>query len=101
MGLRCYWESGEAAAQGHGYPDTEQPFDRCLRRAGIFPYLIGHDENHVRTTDGNIDHVRSLSGLRLYNRAGELHLGCEANLKRALGEAKDRVRAWRKEAGRG
>jgi hypothetical protein len=96
-----YWESGEASPQGHGFPDTEQPFDRCIRRAGIFPYIIGHDENHVRYTDGHIDHVRSLSGLRLYDRAGELHLGCEANLKRALGEAKARLQAWRKEAAHG
>ena len=100
-GFERYWESGEAAPQQHGYPDTEQPFDRCIRRAGVYPYLVGHDENNVRTIDGNIDHVRSLSGLRLYNRAGELHRDCEGNLSRALRDAEARVRVWRKEAGRG
>ena len=96
-----YWESGDAHPQQHGFPDTEQPFDRCLRRAGVFPYLIGHDENHVRSTDANIDHVRSLSGLRLYNRGGDLHQGCEANLAAAHREAAARIRAWRKETAHG
>ncbi len=96
-----YWESGEAHPQQHGYPDTEQPFDRCLRKAGIYPYLIGHDANHVRTVDENIDHVRSLSGLELYNRDGELRRQCRWNLDRALGEARMRLRAWRKEVRRG
>ena len=96
-----YWESGEAAPQQHGYPDTEQPFDRCLRRAGVFPYLIGHDVNHARSVDANIDHVRSLSGLELYNRHGELHRACRTNLAAALREAKSRAAAWRKEARHG
>jgi hypothetical protein len=96
-----YWESGEAAPQGHGFPDTEQPFDRCIRRAGIFPYLIGHDENHVRYVDEYIDHVRSLSGLNLYNAGGEMHRTCHSNLVLAVREAKVRIAAWRKEAGRG
>jgi len=96
-----YWESGDAAPQGHGFPDTEQPFDRCIRRAGVFPYLIGHDENHVRYVDDHIDHVRSLSGLNLYNAGGEMHRTCQNNLAQALREAKVRVAAWRKEAGRG
>ena len=96
-----YWESGEAAPQQDGYPDTEQPFDRCLRRAGIFPYLIGHDANHVRLVDDNIDHVRSLSGLNLYNAESELHRRCHWNLNRALAEAQARIRAWRKEARHG
>ncbi len=96
-----YWESGKAHPQQHGYPDTEQPFDRCLRRAGVYPYLIGHDTNARRYVDDNIDHVRSLSGLELYNRDGELHRHCRWNLDRALGEARMRLRAWRKEVRRG
>jgi hypothetical protein len=96
-----YWESKDAAPQGHGFPDTEQPFDRCIRRAGIFPYLIGHDANHMRYVDDHIDHVRSLSGLNLYNAGGEMHRDCQNNLVRAVREAKARIMAWRKEAGRG
>ena len=56
-----YWESGQAQPQQHGYPDTEQPFDRCLRAAGIYPYLIGHEPNDYYRDD-NIEHVRRLDG---------------------------------------
>ena len=97
-----YWESGGPREMlANGFPDTEQPFDRCLRRAGVFPYLIGHEDNYRRFTDANIDHVRSLSGLRLYNRGGDLLQSCETNLRPVLAEARARLRAWRKEAGRG
>jgi hypothetical protein len=51
--------------------------------------------------DDNIDHVRSLSGLNLYNAGGEMHRDCRNNLVRAVREAKVRVAAWRKEANRG
>jgi hypothetical protein len=96
-----YWESGEAASQQHGYPDTEQPFDRCLRRAGVFPYLIGHDANYARYVDANIDHVRSLSGLSLYDSESESYRRCRWNLDRAVGEACCRLREWRKEVRHG
>jgi len=96
-----YWESGDAKPQGCGYPDTEQPFDRCLRKAGVYPYLIGHDANRVRFVDKNIDHVRSLSGLRQHNHDSELHRQCETNLARALKEAKARAETWRKETTQG
>jgi hypothetical protein len=96
-----YWESGEARPQQPGYPDTEQPFDRCMRRAGVYPFLIGHDQNYARYTDDNIDHVRSLSGLNLYEACGEMYRNCRTNLAQVVREAKARIRAWRKEAGRG
>lgn len=90
-----YWESGKAAPQGAGYPDTEQPFDLCLRRAGVFPYIIGHDVNIHRFVDANIDHTRSLTGLRLYNTKSGLHADCEEATKAALTEAGFRVREWK------
>jgi hypothetical protein len=96
-----YWESGEARPQQPGYPDTEQPFDRCIRRAGVYPFLIGHDQNYARYTDDNIDHVRSLSGLNLYEACGEMYRNCRTNLAQVVREAKARIRAWRKEAGCG
>lgn len=90
-----YWESGEAAPQQHGYPDTEQPFDRCLRRAGIYPYLIGHDTNHERLTDPNIDHARSYTGLKIHNRGTpELARGY-SQLHWALQAARERAKQWR------
>ena len=96
-----YWESCQARPQQDGYPDTEQPFDRCIRRAGVFPYLIGHDANRVRYLDDNIDHVRSLSGLNLYGRGGDMLQQCRRNLAAALIEARRRLAAWRKEANHG
>jgi hypothetical protein len=99
--MERYWESGEAAPQQDGYPDTEQPFDRCLRRAGIYPYLIGHDANYARYTDANIDHVRSLTGLRLHHRDTEHHRTAEANLLSACREARARITAWKEEARHG
>jgi hypothetical protein len=99
--MERYWESGEAAPQQDGYPDTEQPFDRCLRRAGIYPYLIGHDTNYARHTDANIDHVRSLTGLRLHHRDTEQHRTAEANLLAACREARARIAAWKEECRHG
>jgi hypothetical protein len=96
-----YWESGQAHPQQHGYPDTEQPFDRAIRRAGIYPYLIGHDANGVRFTDPNIDHARSWTGLKLHNRGTvELARGY-SQLHWALQAAKERVERWKKEDGDG
>lgn len=92
-----YWESGEAAEPGEGYPDTEQPFDRCLRRAGIFPYLIGHDTNRARLTDANIDHARSWTGLkRHFHGTAEAAQGY-SQLHWALRAARQRAQTWRKE----
>ena len=85
-----YWESGEARPQQDGYPDTEQPFDRCIRRAGIYPYLIGHDANHVRYTDDNIDHARSHTGLKLEGSGSP-------GLPAAVREAQSRVKEWESE----
>jgi hypothetical protein len=46
--------------------------------------------------DQNIDHVRSLSGLNLYDADGEAHRRCRWNLDRALAEARARLKAWRR-----
>jgi hypothetical protein len=97
-----YWEATAGRVrQAPGYPDTEQPFDRCLRRAGVFPYLIGHDANRERYADENIDHVRSLTGLRRNFRGTPVHLAAERCLASALREARERIAAWRKEVAHG
>lgn len=93
--MERYWESGKAAPQGPGFPDTEQPLDLCLRRAGIYPYIIGHDVNHARFVDANIDHARSVTGLRLYNARSEMHATAEAALEESLTEGIGRARQWR------
>jgi hypothetical protein len=94
-----YWESGQAEPQQNGYPDTEQPFDRCLRKAGIYPYLIGHEPNDYYK-DENIEHVRSWTGLkrlmpndpRTAQRYSQLHW--------ALFAARQRIQQWKQEDGR-
>lgn len=50
-----------------GWPDTETGFNHVLRKAGISPLFIGHDENGKRQVDENIDHVRSYVGSKLYS----------------------------------
>jgi hypothetical protein len=96
-----YWESGEAEPQGEGYPDTEQPFDRCIRQAGIFPYIIGHDTNRERLTDANIDHARSWTGLKRHFRGTPEAARGYAQLHWALQAAQERVQRWRKEVADG
>lgn len=94
-----YWESGQAEPQQHGYPDTEQPFDLCLRAAGIYPYLIGHEPNDYYRDD-NIEHVRSWTGLknwmpddpRTAQRYSQLHWAMQA--------ARRRIVKWKQEDGR-
>jgi len=96
-----YWESGQAPPQQHGYPDTEQPFDRCIRQAGIFPYLIGHDTNRIRLTDATIDHARSWTGLkRPFQGTAEAARGY-SQLHWALQPGTERIERWNKEDGRG
>jgi hypothetical protein len=92
-----YWESGRAEPQGDGYPDTEQPFDLCLRRAGIYPYLIGHDANLARLTDDNIDHARSATGLRLHARGTPEAARGYSQLHWAMQAARQRVEQWRQQ----
>jgi len=96
-----YWESGEAAPPGEGYPDTEQPFDRCIRRAGIFPYIIGHDTNRSRLTDANIDHARSWTGLKRHFRGSPEAAQGYSQMHWALRAAGERVEKWKKESSDG
>lgn len=89
-----YWESGEAESQRHGYPDTEQPFDRCLRQAGIYPYLIGHEPNDYYK-DSNIEHVRSWTGLKMSCPRDQRTIKRYSQLHWALRAAKERINQWR------
>jgi hypothetical protein len=96
-----YWEAGEAFQVCNGFPDTEQPFDRCLRKAGLYPYLIGHEDNFRRMIDGNIDHARSATGLRMHAQGSELAAQGVSSLHWALQAARERVKQWRKEVADG
>lgn len=89
-----YWESGEAPVQRHGYPDTEQPFDRCLRRVGIYPYIIGHEPNDYYR-DENIEHVRSYTGLK-HCIPGDERIGKRySQLFWAMQRGRERIEQWR------
>lgn len=95
-----YWEAAGAAPHTDGFPDTEQPFDRCLRRAGIFPYIIGHEDNGPRFRDGNLDHVRSTTCLRKHAPASARAAQARRELDWALRAGRERLRRWRHEAER-
>jgi glycosyltransferase involved in cell wall biosynthesis len=48
--------------------DTEVPFNLHLRKAGIKPLLLGHDQNYIRDKDnGDFDHCRSHKSSELYS----------------------------------
>jgi len=93
--LESYWDRlGYRPRQKNGWPDTEQPFDLCLKRAGIKPRLIGRERNYLRHIDHNIDHARSQTGLRMYP-VPELRGKAERVLAAALAEARERIKEWR------
>jgi hypothetical protein len=74
-----------------GWPDTETTMNRVLRAHGIKPLLVGHEENHLRTIDENIDHVRS----------GTLTPHYRIPVKKAvIEEAEERVKQWQRARGR-
>jgi hypothetical protein len=83
------WQSGMG-----GWPDTETAFNHLLRNAGIVPEFLGAEENWKRHMDGNIDHVRSYPGSKLYSAA--LHRESARWMKDALREGAERAKEWRK-----
>jgi hypothetical protein len=49
------------------WPDTEILGNYIMRENGITPYLIGKEDNGVRTIDDNIDHFRSYTAGKMYS----------------------------------
>lgn len=77
-----------------GWPDTETCLNLMLRQYGIAPTLIGTEVNDQRHVDENIDHVRSLSSVRIY--ADDIENKKRAGwLAPALEEARVRIAQWR------
>ncbi|WP_197443617.1 glycosyltransferase family 2 protein [Maioricimonas rarisocia] len=77
------------------WPDTELLLNYLLRENGITPHLIGHEENHIRNRDDNIDHCRSLTSGLLYNDTYyQTALGWA---EQAMEEARSRIEEWRNE----
>lgn len=85
--------SHEPRADRPNWPDTELLLNYLVREHGITPYLIGHEENFVRTKDDNIDHCRSLTGALLYNPA-HYELARQWAIE-AMNEARERIQLWR------
>lgn len=76
-----------------GWPDTETGFNHCLREHGILPVFIGHDRNHERQVDDNIDHCRSYPCSKLYS--DEYHSKARVWMESALADGHARLKAWR------
>lgn len=77
------------------WPDTELLLNYLVRKHGITPYLIGHEENHVRNKDENIDHCRSLTSGWLYQ--DDYYQKAKAWADDAMAEAEQRLEKWREE----
>jgi hypothetical protein len=76
-----------------GWPDTETGFNHCLRAAGIVPVFIGHDRNHERQVDDNIDHCRSYPCSKVYDDG--YHSNARGWMEAALREGRARLVEWR------
>ena len=87
----------DISAASAGWPDTETCLNIILRRHGITPNLIGAEHNGERHVDANIDHVRSLSSVRLYAGDDEVKKRTEW-IALALAEAQERIKSWRRHA---
>lgn len=76
-----------------GWPDTEILGNYILKRNKIRPYLIGKELNLHRKKDENIDHFRSFTSGKLYNKFyfESVSQWCE-DAKR---EAVERIKSWR------
>jgi hypothetical protein len=76
-----------------GMPDTEHGFNYCLRQAGITPDFLGGERNFVPTRDGNITHVRNVTGSKTYGfRAAEDAI--QGWLEEAMERARRHLEEW-------
>ena len=76
------------------WPDTELLLNYLLRENSIQPHLIGHEDNHVRNIDDNIDHCRSLTAGLLYD--AKYYEKAQSWADQAMVEAHERIHRWRK-----
>jgi hypothetical protein len=96
--FESYWQNlGYRPAVRHGFPDTEQPFNLWLKKAGIKPTLIGHETNFRRYVDEFVDHARSHTGLDLYAPGQDLQKQAQSAYNLAVLDARQRLERWQKE----
>jgi len=75
------------------WPDTEILGNYILREAGIKPYLIGGEENQIRTLDENIDHFRSYTAGKMYSP--DYYKVVRKWYEDAVKQALTRINLWR------
>lgn len=75
--------------------DTEVPFNLLLRKLGITPVLVGHDENHTRHTTADFDHFRSYGSSMLYSPG--YFRRCSEWAEAAMKDARERISKWKGE----
>jgi hypothetical protein len=80
--------------RGAGWPDTETGFSRCLQEKGILPLFIGQETNDRVQVDDNLRHVRSFTGIALYNDC--LRQEAARLMALALAEGRRNAAAWRR-----
>lgn len=98
-----YDDRGLPTVRTSGWPDTESRLRDCLDAAGIFPRLIDQDgtpgatpeRNYCRTTDSNVDHVRSYPSRSIYRMRGPGVT--DADMADAIHQAYRRAAQWRAE----
>lgn len=78
------------------YVDTERGFNHLLQQAGIPGFFTGTELNFQRNTDEWIDHVRSLSGSKLYSEAYQAK--ALSWLPDAVNAARQRIKEWSSDA---
>lgn len=101
--LQSWYDAhGEPTVRTTGWPDTESRLRDCLDAAGIKPRLIdlegiegvSEERNYCRTTDINIDHVRSYPSRSIYSMRGP---GVsESDMADAIASAYRRAAEWRR-----
>lgn len=74
------------------WPDTEILGNYILRENKIEPVLIGKEDNFCRNVDDNIDHFRSLTSGKLYDKV--YYEKALKWMKEAREEALERIERW-------
>lgn len=97
------WRPGERERSA-AWPDTESAFALAMHEQGIWPTLLGDEENLVRHGNEWWDHARSYTGLKATGISGHLQNAllfarAKGYTEDALREARERLEVWRVEAG--
>lgn len=87
------WAFHPCDAEKHENWDTEVSFNRYLAKAGIWPVILGPEENWTRNINEDYDHVRSFPLSSLY--LPEHHERAKGWMRDAKREARQRLDLWK------